>query len=323
VRPLYCVLAVIEGAVVLSTIPAAAQPSNPPTVAAPSRPQTASPPVSSLPIVWAILDHERELGLSASQVDGLKRLGLDVLREMIRRQADLMVAQVDLWALMDRDPDETTDVAGVEAKIRQVAEIKADVQIALVRAGEAAKSQLTPEQRSMLTALLTGAASGQGDPPGASENVGEARGPGAASSGGAGSPPSAGRPSGSRPSGAPPSGGRPSGAPPSGGRPPGGPPSGSHPPGGHPPTSAPPHGHHGGGYVWVEPFWWGAPYPYWYYPYYPYPYYPYGPPPAVVEPPQYIQQEPSPYWYYCPSAGAYYPNVSTCPEPWVLVAPRG
>ena len=25
------------------------------------------------------------------------------------------------------------------------------------------------------------------------------------------------------------------------------------------------------------------------------------------------------YWYYCPSAGAYYPNVATCPEPWVPV----
>ena len=25
------------------------------------------------------------------------------------------------------------------------------------------------------------------------------------------------------------------------------------------------------------------------------------------------------YWYYCPSAGAYYPNVQSCPEAWVPV----
>jgi hypothetical protein len=25
------------------------------------------------------------------------------------------------------------------------------------------------------------------------------------------------------------------------------------------------------------------------------------------------------YWYYCPSAGAYYPTVPSCPEPWVPV----
>jgi len=25
------------------------------------------------------------------------------------------------------------------------------------------------------------------------------------------------------------------------------------------------------------------------------------------------------YWYYCPSYGAYYPDVTTCPEPWLSV----
>jgi hypothetical protein len=47
----------------------------------------------------------------------------------------------------------------------------------------------------------------------------------------------------------------------------------------------------------------------------------------VREQPVYIEREPaaeSPpsYWYYCESAGAYYPSVPTCPEPWVKVPPR-
>jgi hypothetical protein len=48
--------------------------------------------------------------------------------------------------------------------------------------------------------------------------------------------------------------------------------------------------------------------------------YPYVPPPVVVEPapPVYVQRAPA-YWYYCPSAGAYYPNVQTCNQPWVPV----
>ena len=25
------------------------------------------------------------------------------------------------------------------------------------------------------------------------------------------------------------------------------------------------------------------------------------------------------YWYYCPSYGAYYPNVTSCPDAWVPV----
>lgn len=52
---------------------------------------------------------------------------------------------------------------------------------------------------------------------------------------------------------------------------------------------------------WWEPYWW---------------YYP--PPPVVVqEPPVYVQRPV--YWYYCRSAQAYYPYVSSCPEPWVPV----
>ena len=42
------------------------------------------------------------------------------------------------------------------------------------------------------------------------------------------------------------------------------------------------------------------------FPYYGYyPYYGYGQAPA--------------YWYYCPSYGAYYPNVTSCPEAWETV----
>jgi len=34
------------------------------------------------------------------------------------------------------------------------------------------------------------------------------------------------------------------------------------------------------------------------------------------------QAAPESFWYYCSSAGAYYPTVSSCPEPWVKVPPR-
>jgi len=43
------------------------------------------------------------------------------------------------------------------------------------------------------------------------------------------------------------------------------------------------------------------------------PVYPYYYPPVYT-----YDQVPS-YWYYCPSYGQYYPNVSSCPEPWVTV----
>jgi hypothetical protein len=78
---------------------------------------------------------------------------------------------------------------------------------------------------------------------------------------------------------------------------------------------------------WGGPFWYGRPYAY--YPYaYPYPYYPQ---PVVVAPPVeqpvYVERTPAPaqqpaYWYYCESEEGYYPDVETCPEPWVRVPPR-
>ena len=74
-------------------------------------------------------------------------------------------------------------------------------------------------------------------------------------------------------------------------------------------------GHHGHVIVGVGPWWWGPPYPYWY-----------VPPPVVVEQPLvYIEPpqttQPAAYWYYCPSAKAYYPQVSSRPEPWIPVPP--
>ena len=286
-RLLKSVLAAIGSAAFLfSAVTAIAQQSS----SAPAVPESSRPgerPTVLLPIVGLVLDHGQELGLSSSQMEGFRRLGLDVLRAAIRRQADLMVAQVDLWTLLDRGPDEPMDVVSAEAKIRETAQIRTDLEIAFLRAIETARSQLTPDQRSRLTALLAADSSGQADPPGTSDPPDEARGGGHAPSAGA--------------VGRPPAGSPPTGPPPGGRR-----------------FEGRRHFDQGGVLIGGGPLWWGAPYPYW-----PYPGYMYAPPPVVLEPPQYSQQEPPAYWYYCPSAHAYYPSVSTCPEPWVLVAPGG
>jgi hypothetical protein len=94
-------------------------------------------------------------------------------------------------------------------------------------------------------------------------------------------------------------GGAPGGGSGGGSRPGGGAP--WHPGPSHPP--APPHhgtwfypGIYGGAVVGVWPWYgWG----------YPVPVYPAPPQPS--------------YWYYCPAYGAYYPDVASCPQPWVPV----
>jgi hypothetical protein len=56
--------------------------------------------------------------------------------------------------------------------------------------------------------------------------------------------------------------------------------------------------------------------------FYPYPYYPpvYAPAPVYSEPPAYVEQSTEVY-YYCPDYRDYYPNVPTCPSPWMQVLP--
>ena len=76
------------------------------------------------------------------------------------------------------------------------------------------------------------------------------------------------------------------------------------------------HGHHQGRFFFGggPALWWGP--PWWYrHAFYPRTVF-------VEEPIVYIERTAGDWWYYCESAGAYYPSVESCPEPWMKVAPR-
>ena len=207
-------------------------------------------------------------------------------RQQIRRRADLEVAALELAVLLEPDPNDPArpaDAAAAEVKIRDIARIAADGEVARMRAIESLKAVLTAEQRTKLATIMD-------DPPV------DARAPGG------------GRPGGGAPGGAP-GGGRPGGGA-SGGSPHPRP----YPPGGGAEHPRPPSDHRFEGrhdfhprpwigvrpWVGFDPFWPGYAYP--------------APPPVYVVPPT--------YWYYCASAGAYYPDVQICPEGWVTVVPR-
>lgn len=119
---------------------------------------TSDPERATLPVIGAMLEHRDALGLSAGQVETLERLGLDLVRDAIRRQAELMIGQLDLDMLLDQDPDRTVNVTAAEGKIREIERTRTELQLALVRAVEAARSALTVEQRGRLVPLLTGGA---------------------------------------------------------------------------------------------------------------------------------------------------------------------
>ena len=105
------------------------------------------------PLITIMLHHRTELGLSPDQVSRLETLRGDFAREAIRRGADIRIAELDLASLLEQDP---VDLAKVETKVREVAQLRADLRIARLRAVEQGKAVLTPEQRARLQTMLSG-----------------------------------------------------------------------------------------------------------------------------------------------------------------------
>jgi hypothetical protein len=105
------------------------------------------------PLISIALSHRAELGLTLQQVDALERLRISFQREAIKRDADLRVAEMDLAVLRRAEP---VDLAQVEAKVREIERLKADLRVARIRTIEQGRAQLTPEQREKLRALVGG-----------------------------------------------------------------------------------------------------------------------------------------------------------------------
>jgi Spy/CpxP family protein refolding chaperone len=100
--------------------------------------------------VGMVLMNREQLGLTPQQVDSFRKLGMDSRRAAIRRHADLQLAKLDVMSLRWSDP---VDMGKIEAKVREIEKLKGDGRIAAIRTAEAAKAQLTAEQREKLKSL--------------------------------------------------------------------------------------------------------------------------------------------------------------------------
>jgi Heavy-metal resistance len=101
-------------------------------------------------LVGILLMNRDKIGLTPQQVDSLRNLGMDSRRASIRRRADLQLARLDLMSLRFSDP---VDMGKIEAKVREIEKLKGDGAIARIRTTEAAKAQLTAEQKEKLKSL--------------------------------------------------------------------------------------------------------------------------------------------------------------------------
>ena len=91
-----------------------------------------------------LLIHQKEIGLSEEQISKITALQLELDKTRIRTEAEIQVAEREMHELIR---DEKADLAAIEAKLRQGAELEVGLRLAAVKTRRAAMALLTPEQR--------------------------------------------------------------------------------------------------------------------------------------------------------------------------------
>lgn len=93
---------------------------------------------------------EKELGLSADQAAGLRKLRAEGRKQAIRQRADLAIARLELQELMDAT---TLDEKAVAAKVKAVSDLQAAALLARTNQRLAMRRLLTPEQQEKMKQL--------------------------------------------------------------------------------------------------------------------------------------------------------------------------
>lgn len=97
-------------------------------------------------------EQREQLGLSADQVKALEAARAEFAEDAKRRSADIEAADQELGTLLEAG---TVDLAEVEVKVRQIANLQADLRLARIRTLEKGKAILTAEQRAKLLSAAT------------------------------------------------------------------------------------------------------------------------------------------------------------------------
>lgn len=95
-------------------------------------------------LIRHLLKHDKEIGLSAEQVTKLKELQLNLDKNRIKMEADIQVAEREVKALND---EEKSDIAAIEAKLKQSADVQIGLRVLSIKTRREALALLTPEQR--------------------------------------------------------------------------------------------------------------------------------------------------------------------------------
>jgi Spy/CpxP family protein refolding chaperone len=91
------------------------------------------------------------LGLDEKQKEAIKEIKSRVMKDTVRKRADIEVARIDLRDLLGKDQ---VDMNAAEATLKKIASLQTDVRISHIKAMQEIKTKLTPEQRKKFKEML-------------------------------------------------------------------------------------------------------------------------------------------------------------------------
>lgn len=98
--------------------------------------------------VWGYL---KSLGLDDKQREAVKEIKSRVMKDAVRKRADLDVARIDLRDLLDKDQ---VDMNATEATLKKIASLQTEIRLSHIKALQEIKAKLTPEQRKKFKEML-------------------------------------------------------------------------------------------------------------------------------------------------------------------------
>lgn len=102
-------------------------------------------------MVWKVMMHADELGLSDDQIDKLRNRHVEGKKQMIQLACQMKMDMIDVKAAVMR---EDIDMAATEAKVREIGKLKGDMMMAMIQMMHDMKQTLTPEQRKKIKEMM-------------------------------------------------------------------------------------------------------------------------------------------------------------------------
>jgi Spy/CpxP family protein refolding chaperone len=91
------------------------------------------------------------LNLDEQQKAAVSEIKSRMMKETVKRKADVGVARIELKELLAKDP---VDMKAVEAKLKQSETLKTEMRLSHIKAMEEVKAKLTPEQRKKFSEMV-------------------------------------------------------------------------------------------------------------------------------------------------------------------------